>query len=69
MGIENEKNSKALAILVLNSIYLRDFLHIDLVQIKKIYDQKRKIYIERYKLYPDQFPLTQDIINYNKLYK
>ena len=69
MAIENEKNSKALAILVLNSIYLRDFLHIDLVQIKKIYDQKRKIYIERYKLYPDQFPLTQDIINYNKLYK
>lgn len=68
MAIENEKNSKALAILVLNSIYLRDFLHIDLVQIKKIYDQKRKIYIERYKLYPDQFPLTQDIINYNKLY-
>jgi hypothetical protein len=35
MAIENEKNSKALAILVLNSIYLRDFLHIDLVQIKK----------------------------------
>ena len=69
MAIENEKNSKALAILVLNSIYLRDFLHIGLEKKKKIYDQKRKIYIERYKLYPDQFPLTQDIINYNKLYK
>ena len=36
MAIENEKNSKALAILVLNSIYLRDFLHIDLVQIKNL---------------------------------
>ncbi|AUX86459.1 oxidoreductase [Acinetobacter sp. ACNIH2] len=68
IAIENEKNSKALAILVLNNIYLRDLLYIDLIQIKKIYDQKRKVYIERYKLYPDKFPLNPDIINHNKLY-
>ena len=68
MTIENEKNSKALAILVLNNIHLRDLLYIDLIQIKKIYDQKRKVYIERYKLYPDKFPLNPEIINHNKLY-
>ena len=68
MTIENEKNSKVLAILVLNNIHLRDLLYIDLIQIKKIYDQKRKVYIERYKLYPDQFPLNPEIIKHNKLY-
>ena len=66
MNIENEKNSKALAVLVLNNIHLRDLLHVDLIQIRRIYDQKRKTYIERYKLYPDQFPLNPDIINHNK---
>ena len=57
MAIENEKNTKELAILVLNNIHLRDLLYIDLMQIRKIYNQKRKVYIERYKLYPDKFPL------------
>ena len=68
MTIKNEKNTKYLSILILNNNYLRDFFYIDLIQIRKIYDQKRKIYIERHKLYPDQFPLTQDITNHNKLY-
>ena len=68
MTIKNEKNTKLLSILLLNNNYLRDFFHVDLIQIRKIYDQKRKIYIERHKLYPDQFPLNQDIINHKKLY-
>lgn len=68
MQIEAQKDSKAMAILVLNNIHLRDLLHIDLLQIKKIYDQKRIVYSERHKLYPDKFPLSQDIINHRKLY-
>ena len=66
--IEQRADSKALAIVILNNAHLRDFLYVDLMQVKKIYAQKSKTYYERYKLYPDQYPLTQDFNNRKKLY-
>lgn len=66
--IKNTRDTKSLAILVLNNAHLRDFLYVDLMEIKKIYRQKDKVYYERYKLYPDKFPLTKIIKDNEKIY-
>lgn len=65
--IEDTQNAHALALTILNNVHLRDFLHIDLIELKKIYAQKNRTYMERYKLYPDQFPLTEKLKNHRKL--
>jgi len=66
--IENTHNSKALALILINNVHLRDFLYIDLIELKKIYAQKNRTYLERYKLYPDKFPLTNELKNHKKIY-
>lgn len=57
--IQSTKDAKALALLIINHVHLRDFLYVDLVELKKIYAQKDQVYLERFKLYPDQYPLTK----------
>lgn len=66
--ILNKHNSKALAILIMNNVHLRDFLYIDLIELKKIYAQKDKVYLERFKLYPNHYPLTQKLKDHKKIY-
>lgn len=66
--ILNKNNSKALAILIMNNVHLRDFLYIDLIELKKIYAQKDKVYLERFKLYPNHYPLTQKLKDHKKIY-
>lgn len=66
--ITEQENTALLAVLVLNTSDLRDVLDVDLIQVNRVYQQKRKTYIERYKLYPDRFPLTADIQRQQRLY-
>ena len=66
--LHSNRNTKALAVLILNNAHLRDFLYVDLMKVKKIYAQKDKVYYERYKLYPDRFPLTKRLKDHKKLY-
>ena len=66
--ILNKHNSKALALLIMNNIHLRDFLYVDLIELKKIYAQKDRIYLERFKLYPNYYPLTQKLKDHKKIY-
>jgi hypothetical protein len=66
--LQNNKDTKSLAVFILNNAHLRDFLYVDLMKVKRIYAQKDKVYYERYKLYPDHFPLTKRLKNYEKLY-
>lgn len=66
--IRSAQNTKALALLIINNIHFRDFLYVDLIELKLIYAQKDKVYLERFKLYPDQYPLTQKLRDHKKLY-
>lgn len=66
--LQSNRDTKALAILILNNEHLRELLYIDLIEIKKIYAQKDKVYYERYKLYPDRFPLNKRLKNYEKIF-
>lgn len=66
--LHNTRDTKSLAILVLNNAHLRDFLYVDLMKVKQIYAQKDQVYYERYKLYPDRFPLTKRLKDHEKLY-
>ena len=56
--IQQKKEAKNLAIIILNNLYLRELLDIDLIEVKQIYAQKHKIYLERNKLNANLFPLN-----------
>lgn len=55
--IKSNQDAKALALLIINHIHLRDFLYVDLTELKRIYTQKERVYLERFKLYPDKYSL------------
>lgn len=63
--LQKNQDTKALAVLILNNVHLRDFMYVDLMKVKQIYAQKDKVYYERYKLYPDRFPLPKRFKNDN----